>query len=40
MKQKGEVLLVSLLIAAAGCVAVSWLEHFGVPLPTPKVEGK
>lgn len=34
-KNRGEALIISLVIAAMGCVAVAWLEHFGVPIPTP-----
>lgn len=33
--QRGEALIVSLLLAISGCIAAAWLEHLGVPLPTP-----
>lgn len=36
--QKGEALLISLLIAASGCVAIAWLQHFGLPLPLPTTQ--
>lgn len=34
--QRGEALLVALLLAVSGCIATAWLEHLGVPLPTPQ----